>query len=275
MHPVVVTKEGQIRFSFLDFHPPPIMSSYKGKGKAKVCWPFLLLVSLTKREAATSEEGDMRLSTQSSKVCAVQQKHDVAGESLASEVNDALVKSVMEQISDKGVATKWTSKNSHSALKSLKTVPVNLRNEIKQLAWAIVLGSWDLSLAIEDQVEDVTAYRRTLVEALLETYDHVDSDMMPFANPAIIQMTQAIIRQFRDYIPINHTDINIDNIIAFAITILRFALQEFSNGTYSPSEFLVENEEETYNAVLQRIKRLDSTDLEFYLIMIQHIFKLI
>ncbi|KAG0691767.1 hypothetical protein DFH29DRAFT_1010234 [Suillus ampliporus] len=197
------------------------------------------------------------------------------GEWLTSEVNDALVSAMMEQISHKGLATDWILKNSRGVLKSLKTVLMNLRNEIKCLARAIVLGSWGLSPAIEERVEDVAAYQSSLIEALIETYDHVHSSMTPFGHPAIIQMTQAIIRQFRDYVPTDHAEININNIVTFAVTMLHFALEEFSNGTYSPSKFLIENEEETYNTVLQRIEQLDDTNLEFYLIMIQHIFKLL
>jgi hypothetical protein len=44
---------------------------------------------------------------------------------------------------------------------------------------------------------------------------------------------------------------------------------------YNPSEFVVEDEETTYNEVLNRIEGLDESDLEFYYLMIDHIFKLL
>jgi hypothetical protein len=88
-------------------------------------------------------------------------------------------------------------------------------------------------------------------------------------------MVQAIIRQFRCHLPENDDEINVANIIAFAVTMLRFALREFSEGTYNPSEFVVEDEETTYNEVLNRIEGLDESDLEFYYLMIDHIFKLL
>ncbi|KAG2145714.1 hypothetical protein BD769DRAFT_1382603 [Suillus cothurnatus] len=168
-----------------------------------------------------------------------------------------------------------TSANTCDMRKSLRMVPVNLRNEIKRLARTIALCSWGLSPGLEEQIQDIVAYRRALVEALIQTYDHVDSSMAPFGHPAVVQMVQAIIRQFRCHLPENDDEINVANIIAFAVTMLRFALREFSEGTYNPSEFVVEDEETTYNEVLNRIEGLDESDLEFYYLMIDHIFKLL
>ncbi|KAG1722320.1 uncharacterized protein EDB91DRAFT_1256133 [Suillus paluster] len=96
---------------------------------------------------------------------------------LASEVHDALVSSMIEQISHKALATDWILKNSHGILKSLKTVPMNLCNEIKCLVRAIVLGSWGLLPAIKEQVKDVAAYQYSLIKVLIQTYHHIDSNM--------------------------------------------------------------------------------------------------
>jgi hypothetical protein len=72
---------------------------------------------------------------------------------------------------------RWTEKHSCDMRKSLRMVPVNLRNEIKRLARTIALCSWGLSPGLEEQIQDIVAYRRALVEALIQTYDHVDSSM--------------------------------------------------------------------------------------------------
>jgi hypothetical protein len=56
-------------------------------------------------------------------------------------------------------------------------VPVNLRNDIKRLARIIASGSWGLSPAFEDHMQDIIAYRAALVEAILNDYNHVDSGM--------------------------------------------------------------------------------------------------
>jgi Domain of unknown function (DUF6532) len=88
-------------------------------------------------------------------------------------------------------------------------------------------------------------------------------------------MVQAIIRQFRCYLPEDNDEINFNNIVAFAVTMLRFALREFSEGTYNQSEFVVEDEETAYDEVLGRINELDESDLEFYHLIIDHIFKLL
>lgn len=97
----------------------------------------------------------------------------------------------------------------------------------------------------------------------------------PFGHAAVTQMVQAIIRQFRCYLPEDNDEINFNNIVAFAVTMLRFALREFLNGTYNQSEFVVEDEETGYDEVLDRINELDGSDLEFYHLMIDHIFKLL
>ncbi|KAG1886674.1 hypothetical protein F4604DRAFT_1675547 [Suillus subluteus] len=117
---------------------------------------------------------------------------------------------------------------------------------------------------LEEQVQDIIAYRRALVEALIQTYDHVDSTMAPFGNAAVTQLVQVIIRQFRCYLPKNDDEINIANIVVFAVTMLHFALREFLEGVYNPSNFIVEDEEAAYNEVLDRIKELDESNLEFF-----------
>lgn len=88
-------------------------------------------------------------------------------------------------------------------------------------------------------------------------------------------MLQTIIRQYRCHFPANINDINVANLVAFAVTMLRFSLKEFSTGVYISSEFVVENEEATYRAVLERIENLVESDLEFYDLMIAHMFKLL
>jgi hypothetical protein len=88
-------------------------------------------------------------------------------------------------------------------------------------------------------------------------------------------MAQAIIRLFRCHLPANNDDINVDNIIAFAVTMLRFAVREFSGGTYETSEFVVEEEFLTYDEVITRIGDLTGTDFAFYQLVIEHIFKLL
>lgn len=75
------------------------------------------------------------------------------------------------------LAEQWITENAHELKKSLRMVPVNLRNEIKRLARTIVLCSWGLSPGLGEQIQDIIAYRRALVEALIQTYDHVDSPM--------------------------------------------------------------------------------------------------
>ncbi|KAG2029438.1 hypothetical protein BDR03DRAFT_987752 [Suillus americanus] len=125
----------------------------------------------------------------------------------------------------------------------IKAQPYHIKKPQDGPPRAIVLGSWGLSPAIEEHVEDIAAYRSALIQALTGNYDHADSNMAPFGHPTVIQMTQAIIRRFCDCFPIDHEDININNIVTFAVTILRFALREFLDRTYSPLEFLVDEEE--------------------------------
>ncbi|KAG1763646.1 hypothetical protein EV702DRAFT_1205545 [Suillus placidus] len=179
------------------------------------------------------------------------------------------------QPTDQSPGDAAASKNRGKARKSLRMVPVNLRNEVKHLVHAIALGSWGLSPGFDKQVQDIVAHQCALISALIRNYDHVDSAIAPFGHTSVTQMVQAICRQFRCHLPDNDDDINVNNIVAFTVTMLRFALREFSEGTYIPSEFVVEGEEAMYNEVLDRIKELDETDLEFYHLMIQHIFRLL
>ncbi|KAG1823851.1 uncharacterized protein BJ212DRAFT_1296381 [Suillus subaureus] len=102
-----------------------------------------------------------------------------------------------------------------------------------------------------------------------------DLAVAPFGHVSVAQMVQAIIRQFCCHLPDNNDNINVDNIVAFVVTMLWFALREFSNGTYILSEFVAEGERAMYNEVLNRIKELNETNLEFYLLTIKHIFKLL
>jgi hypothetical protein len=88
-------------------------------------------------------------------------------------------------------------------------------------------------------------------------------------------MAQSIIRQFRNHLPLHNHDINISNIIAFSVTMLRFALREFSQGTYHAAEFVVEDEEAAYDTVLGHIRDLEDLDLVLFNLMIQHVFRLL
>ncbi|KAG1874830.1 hypothetical protein F4604DRAFT_1924950 [Suillus subluteus] len=197
------------------------------------------------------------------------------GDLLSLMVNDILVSAVMGQINDQVLAEQWVAENAQETKKNLRMVPVNLQNEIKRLACTIVLCSWGLSPGLDEQVQDIIACRRARIEALIQTYDHVDSPMVPFGHAAVTQMVQAIIRQFRCYLPEDNDEINFNNIVTFVVTMLHFALREFSEGKYNQSEFVVEDEETAYDKVLDRINELHESDLEFYHLIIDHIFKLL
>ncbi|KAG1730632.1 hypothetical protein EDD22DRAFT_960689 [Suillus occidentalis] len=66
------------------------------------------------------------------------------GNELLSAMDDAIIIAMMKHSPDQVTTRQWIMKNSEKAKKSLRMVPVNLRNDIKHLARIIASGSWGL-----------------------------------------------------------------------------------------------------------------------------------
>ncbi|KAG0694670.1 hypothetical protein DFH29DRAFT_880550 [Suillus ampliporus] len=119
------------------------------------------------------------------------------------------------------------------------------------------------------------AHQSAHVSIILQGWTEFNSAMTPFGCAAISQLVQVIIREFCRYLPNDLDDININNIVAFSVAILRWALGEFLTGIHITAEFKVDNERPTYTQVLNCIRDFDKMDKAFYTIMVEHILKLI
>jgi hypothetical protein len=127
----------------------------------------------------------------------------LSGEKLVSQLDDAITDALSQ---NKGMpypfsesktnialdlAKKWTSKDGSTLKKNLRMAVLNIRNDIKRLARTIALSSWGLSPNFESQIEDIVAYRRDLVAALIQNYDHVHTQTaVSFFLPPILSSTK-------------------------------------------------------------------------------------
>ncbi|KAG9310722.1 hypothetical protein JVU11DRAFT_9323 [Chiua virens] len=180
---------------------------------------------------------------------------------LATMIRDALFSAAVQHLGD-GVSN-WLEKDAVTESKKLKDVANNIRNDFKYAARLLVPQLHGLTLPINIRSQEAM-FRQQRVATVL-THAQVDGSaaVVPFGHPAVVQIILHVLWKdnYATYLPDNT---NIDAVVTFAGTVVRWVLQDHSNVSVSQSEFNTREHLPIHVQLVQRLNTLQGSELERY-----------